>query len=102
MLTEIKEKAKRERDAHKNPRKRKKEKGKFHKLTPPEDYSIPEAFNAFCSNVSLTAAKTSLTFVVSVACVRLTITMVIREGKRSGGRKKRTGGRRLAENDSLA
>jgi hypothetical protein len=82
--------------------KERKKKGNSINRLPSEDYSIPEAFNAFCSNVSLTAAKTSLTFVVSVACVRLTITMVIREGKRSGGRKKRTGGRRLAENDSLA
>lgn len=35
------------------------------------DYRIPESFNAFCSIVSLTAAKTSRTFEVSVACVRL-------------------------------
>jgi hypothetical protein len=35
------------------------------------DYRIPESFNAFCSIVSLTAAKTSRMFEVSVACVRL-------------------------------
>jgi hypothetical protein len=35
------------------------------------DYRMPESFNAFCSIVSLTAAKTSRIFEVSVACVRL-------------------------------
>jgi hypothetical protein len=35
------------------------------------DYRMPESFNAFCSIVSLTAAKTSRMFDVSVACVRL-------------------------------
>jgi hypothetical protein len=35
------------------------------------DYRIPESFNAFCSIVSLTAAKTRRMFEVSVACVRL-------------------------------
>ena len=34
-------------------------------------YNIPESFRAFCSIVSLTAAKTSLMLEVSVACVRL-------------------------------
>jgi hypothetical protein len=34
-------------------------------------YRMPESFNAFCSIVSLTAAKTSRMFDVSVACVRL-------------------------------
>jgi hypothetical protein len=34
-------------------------------------YRIPESFNAFCNIVSLTAAKTSRMFDVSVACVRL-------------------------------
>lgn len=33
--------------------------------------SIPESFKAFCKMVSLTAAKTSRMFEVSVACVRL-------------------------------
>jgi hypothetical protein len=32
---------------------------------------MPESFNAFCKMVSLTAAKTSRIFDVSVACVRL-------------------------------
>jgi hypothetical protein len=35
------------------------------------DHSMPESFSAFCSMVSLTAAKTSRMFDVSVACVRL-------------------------------
>ena len=35
------------------------------------DYRMPESFSAFCSIVSLTAAKTSRIFEVSVACVRL-------------------------------
>ena len=43
-------------------------------------YNIPESFRAFCSIVSLTAAKTSLMLEVSVACVRLgrsaTMTMI--------------------------
>lgn len=34
-------------------------------------YRIPESFNAFCSMVSFTAAKTSRMFDVSVACVKL-------------------------------
>ena len=34
-------------------------------------YNIPESFKAFCSIVSLTAAKTSRMLEVSVACVRL-------------------------------
>jgi len=34
-------------------------------------YNIPESFRAFCSIVSLTAAKTSRMLEVSVACVRL-------------------------------
>lgn len=34
-------------------------------------YNIPESFKAFCSIVSLTAAKTSRILEVSVACVRL-------------------------------
>ena len=34
-------------------------------------YNIPESFRAFCSIVSLTAAKTSRILEVSVACVRL-------------------------------
>jgi hypothetical protein len=36
-------------------------------------YRIPESLSAFCRIVSLTAAKTSRIFVVSVACVRLSI-----------------------------
>jgi hypothetical protein len=32
---------------------------------------MPESFSAFCSIVSLTAAKTRRMFEVSVACVRL-------------------------------
>jgi hypothetical protein len=35
------------------------------------DYKMPESFKAFCNIVSLTAAKTSRMFDVSVACVRL-------------------------------
>jgi hypothetical protein len=34
-------------------------------------YNIPESLSEFCIIVSLTAANTSRTFVVSVACVRL-------------------------------
>jgi hypothetical protein len=34
-------------------------------------YNMPESFRAFCSIVSLTAAKTSRMLEVSVACVRL-------------------------------
>ena len=34
-------------------------------------YRMPESLSAFCSIVSLTAAKTSRMFDVSVACVRL-------------------------------
>lgn len=34
-------------------------------------YSIPESFNAFCSIVSFTAAKTRRILLVSVACVKL-------------------------------
>lgn len=34
-------------------------------------YNMPESFKAFCSMVSLTAAKTSRMLEVSVACVRL-------------------------------
>lgn len=37
------------------------------------DYRIPESFNAFCKIVSFTAAKTSLIFDVSVACVKLVL-----------------------------
>jgi hypothetical protein len=37
------------------------------------DYKMPESFKAFCNMVSLTAAKTSRMFDVSVACVRLAI-----------------------------
>lgn len=36
-----------------------------------QDHNIPESLSAFCSIVSLTAAKTSRMFDVSVACVRL-------------------------------
>ena len=36
-------------------------------------YRIPESFRAFCSIVSLTAAKTRRMLEVSVACVRLGI-----------------------------
>ena len=35
------------------------------------DHNIPESLRAFCKIVSFTAAKTSRTLVVSVACVRL-------------------------------
>ena len=35
------------------------------------DYKMPESLRAFWRMVSLTAAKTSRTFDVSVACVRL-------------------------------
>lgn len=35
------------------------------------NHRIPESFKAFCSIVSLTAAKTSRMFEVSVACVKL-------------------------------
>jgi hypothetical protein len=35
------------------------------------NYRMPESFSAFCSIVSLTAAKTRRMFEVSVACVRL-------------------------------
>lgn len=35
--------------------------------------SIPESLSAFCRIVSLTAAKTSRIFDVSVACVRLAL-----------------------------
>ncbi len=38
-----------------------------------KDHRMPESFNAFCNIVSLTAAKTSLMFEVSVACVRLRV-----------------------------
>jgi len=37
------------------------------------NYRIPESLSAFCNIVSLTAAKTSRMFVVSVACVRLVL-----------------------------
>jgi hypothetical protein len=40
-----------------------------HELVPPQ--RMPESLRAFCSMVSLTAAKTSRIFDVSVACVRL-------------------------------
>jgi hypothetical protein len=36
-----------------------------------DGYRIPESLSAFCNIVSLTAAKTSRIFDVSVACVRL-------------------------------
>jgi hypothetical protein len=42
-------------------------------MVEPQDYRIPESLRAFCSIVSLTAAKTSLIFDVSVACVRLVL-----------------------------
>ena len=35
------------------------------------DQRMPESLRAFCNMVSLTAAKTSRMFDVSVACVRL-------------------------------
>jgi len=35
------------------------------------NHNMPESFKAFCRIVSFTAAKTSLMFVVSVACVKL-------------------------------
>jgi hypothetical protein len=40
-------------------------------------YNIPESFKAFCSIVSLTAAKTSRMLEVSVACVRLVVLVMI-------------------------
>lgn len=36
-----------------------------------KDHKMPESLSAFCRIVSLTAAKTSRMFDVSVACVRL-------------------------------
>jgi hypothetical protein len=48
------------------------------------DYRIPESFSAFCSIVSLTAAKTRRMFEVSVACVRLEV-LVMDLGKRAKG-----------------
>jgi hypothetical protein len=39
---------------------------------------MPESFSAFCSIVSLTAAKTRRMFEVSVACVRLGWSVEIR------------------------
>lgn len=41
-------------------------------------YNIPESFKAFCSIVSLTAAKTSRMLEVSVACVRLTRSVTVK------------------------
>lgn len=41
-------------------------------------YNIPESFKAFCSIVSLTAAKTSRILEVSVACVRLMRSVMIK------------------------
>lgn len=38
-----------------------------------EHHNIPESLSAFCRIVSLTAAKTSRMFVVSVAWVRLSV-----------------------------
>lgn len=38
---------------------------------PKKRHRMPESLSAFCRIVSLTAAKTSLIFVVSVACVKL-------------------------------
>lgn len=57
-----------------------------------EDHSMPESLSAFCSIVSLTAAKTSRMLEVSVACVRLdglavvdrSRHVVLTEGKGSG------------------
>ena len=41
---------------------------------------MPESFKAFCRMVSFTAAKTSLIFVVSVACVRLRFVSKVASG----------------------
>lgn len=40
------------------------------KVDEPSHHNIPESLSAFCKIVSLTAAKTSRMFEVSVACVR--------------------------------
>jgi hypothetical protein len=40
------------------------------------DHNMPESLSAFCRIVSLTAAKTSRMFDVSVACVKLEIVSV--------------------------
>lgn len=46
-----------------------------------DNHSMPESLSAFCSIVSLTAAKTSRIFEVSVACVRLGDGLGTREKK---------------------
>jgi hypothetical protein len=40
-------------------------------------YNIPESFKAFCNIVSLTAAKTRRMLEVSVACVRLIMSVTV-------------------------
>ena len=47
-------------------------------------YNIPESFKAFCSIVSLTAAKTSRMLDVSVACVRLARSVTNMHGDATG------------------
>jgi len=46
---------------------------------------MPESFRAFCKIVSLTAAKTSRMFDVSVACVRLHVMLASKNIEAPGG-----------------